>query len=119
MKKKHRGHYCKICHEYKANEKFSGKGHANHICKACSKLSVKQRKELQQADIITEADFNLPISDDEPDYDLFDDCIYPETAGFAELDSEDKETVSGDIYDVLNEFIRMRGYIPEKSTNRK
>jgi len=25
--KKH-GHYCKICGEYKANEKFSGKGHA-------------------------------------------------------------------------------------------
>ena len=29
--KKH-GHYCKICGEYKANEKFSGKGHAAHIC---------------------------------------------------------------------------------------
>ena len=23
-----KGHYCKICGEYKANEKFSGKGHA-------------------------------------------------------------------------------------------
>ncbi len=33
------GHYCKICGEYKANEKFSGKGHAVHICKACSKLN--------------------------------------------------------------------------------
>lgn len=28
-------HYCKICQTYKANEKFSGKGHAAHICKAC------------------------------------------------------------------------------------
>ena len=28
--KKH-GHYCKVCGEYKANEKFSGKGHASHI----------------------------------------------------------------------------------------
>ena len=27
--KKH-GHCCKICGEYKANEKFSGKGHAAH-----------------------------------------------------------------------------------------
>ena len=27
------GHYCKICGEHKANEKFSGKGHAAHICK--------------------------------------------------------------------------------------
>jgi len=25
---KKRGHYCKICGEYKSNEKFSGKGHA-------------------------------------------------------------------------------------------
>lgn len=119
MKKKHRGHYCKICHEYKANEQFSGKGHAVHICKACSKLSVKQRKELQRADIITEADFNLPVCDDEPDYDLFDDCIYPETTGFAGLDDEDKEAVSEDIYDALNEFICMRGYIPEKRHKQK
>lgn len=35
--KKH-GHYCKVCGEYKANEKFSGKGHAAHICKACAAL---------------------------------------------------------------------------------
>jgi len=32
-KKRPHGHYCKICGEYKANEKFSGKGHAAHICK--------------------------------------------------------------------------------------
>ena len=34
-KKKRQGHYCRICGEYKANEKFSGRGHAQHICKAC------------------------------------------------------------------------------------
>ena len=39
------GHYCKICVEYKANEKFSGKGHAAHICKACSKLSAAEKAE--------------------------------------------------------------------------
>ena len=37
------GHYCKICGEYKANEKFSGKGHAVHICKACSRLSAAEK----------------------------------------------------------------------------
>lgn len=37
------GHYCKICGEYKANEKFSGKGHAAHICKACSRLSAAEK----------------------------------------------------------------------------
>ena len=35
---KKRGHYCKVCGEYKANEKFSGKGHAAHICKTCAAL---------------------------------------------------------------------------------
>lgn len=34
-KKIRQGHYCRICGEYKANEKFSGKGHAQHICKSC------------------------------------------------------------------------------------
>ena len=45
MPKKNRphGHYCKICGEYKANEKFSGKGHAAHICKACSRLSAAEK----------------------------------------------------------------------------
>lgn len=43
-KKKHpHGHYCKICGEYKANEKFSGKGHAAHICKVCSRLSAAEK----------------------------------------------------------------------------
>ena len=44
-KKKNRphGHYCKICGEYKANEKFSGKGYAAHICKACSRLSATEK----------------------------------------------------------------------------
>ncbi len=41
------GHYCKICGEYKANEKFSGKGHAAHICKDCSKLSAAEKEESQ------------------------------------------------------------------------
>lgn len=44
-KKHHQGHYCKICGQYKANEKFSGKGHAAHICKACSSLSATEKSE--------------------------------------------------------------------------
>jgi len=45
--KKHKpqGHYCKVCGEHKANEKFSGKGHAAHICKACMKLAPAERSE--------------------------------------------------------------------------
>jgi len=41
----HKGHYCRICGEYKSNEKFSGKGHAAHICKACASKSPAQKSE--------------------------------------------------------------------------
>lgn len=40
-------HFCKICGEYKANEKFSGKGHAAHICKQCAKLPIEKRNEMR------------------------------------------------------------------------
>lgn len=43
---KKRGHYCKICGEYKANEKFSGKGYAAHICKACASLPPEKKSEM-------------------------------------------------------------------------
>lgn len=42
---KKRGHYCKVCGEYKANEKFSGKGHAEHICKTCAALPPEKQAE--------------------------------------------------------------------------
>ena len=41
MAKKPRGHFCRICHQRKSNEKFSGRGHAAHICKACAKRGNK------------------------------------------------------------------------------
>ena len=43
--KKH-GHYCKVCGEYKANEKFTGKGHAAHICKSCASLPPEKKSEM-------------------------------------------------------------------------
>ena len=42
---KKRGHYCKVCGEYKANESFSGRGHAAHICRKCAALPAAQRSE--------------------------------------------------------------------------
>ena len=51
------GHYCKICGEYKANEKFSGKGHAAHICKVCSRLSAAEKAEAQTITRLT----NFPM----------------------------------------------------------
>ena len=46
-KKKRQGHYCRIWGRYRANEKFSGKGHARHICKDCAreqKAAARQRR---------------------------------------------------------------------------
>lgn len=54
---KKRGHYCKICGEYKANEKFTGKGHANHICKACASLPPEKKAEMMTLNRL----FNLPL----------------------------------------------------------
>jgi hypothetical protein len=64
MKKKRQGHYCKVCGERKANEKFSGKGHANHICKACSALPVARRNELQRINRIFGIGMNFYIPKD-------------------------------------------------------
>ena len=55
MKKK-RGHYCKVCGEYKANEKFSGRGHAAHICKACASLPPEKKAEMMTVNRL----LNLP-----------------------------------------------------------
>ena len=42
--------------EYKANEKFSGKGHAAHICKTCAALPPeKQAEEMMLTRLV-----NLP-----------------------------------------------------------
>ena len=54
-----KGHYCKICGEYKANEKFSGKGHAAHICKECARLPVEKRNEIQTINRLMDLPFRL------------------------------------------------------------
>ena len=48
-KKKYGGHYCWVCKRIRANEKFSGKGHAKHICKDCwSKRKIEKKKLANQ-----------------------------------------------------------------------
>ena len=37
-RKRQSGHYCWSCDRMRANEKFSGKGHARHLCKECARL---------------------------------------------------------------------------------
>jgi hypothetical protein len=48
MAKRRRGHYCWSCDRHRANERFSGKGHARHLCRDCSRLS-KDELEFRQA----------------------------------------------------------------------
>ena len=49
------GHYCSICGEYKANEKFSGSGHKEHICKEC--MSSFSKAERTKAKTIERLDY--------------------------------------------------------------
>ena len=53
------GHYCKICGRRRANEKFSGSGHAAHICKDCARLLIEKRNELQTLTRIENLPFYL------------------------------------------------------------
>ncbi len=48
-KKKRRGHYCRVCGRQRANEKFSGKGHARHICRDCEREQRRSRRERKKA----------------------------------------------------------------------
>ena len=77
-KKKHRGHYCKICGEYKSNESFSGKGHAQHICKKCMSEMKKGNKKV----------LNLPFGDDE--FEIVDTDEYIVSVLYG--NSEERET---------------------------
>lgn len=61
-KKKHQGHYCRICGEYKANEKFSGKGHARHICKQCQSLPEDVKADRVRCNEVERAAFKYPMS---------------------------------------------------------
>ena len=50
------GHYCKVCGRFRANEKFTGKGHATHICKDCAKLPPEEKAKQETLNRL----FNLP-----------------------------------------------------------
>ena len=41
-RKQRSGHYCWSCDRMRANEKFSGRGHAQHLCKDCARLGKEE-----------------------------------------------------------------------------
>ena len=56
MKKRH-GHYCKVCGEYRASEKFSGRGRGSHICKRCMSLPLDERNANEKLTKINRMEF--------------------------------------------------------------
>ena len=90
-KKKHQGHYCKVCGEYKSNESFTGKGHKNHICKKCAKMSKEDREKMMKGDFEEDPDLleDIALSFDEGDGEdqSSDAAYYDGYLGFVGLDS--------------------------------
>lgn len=115
-KKKHPGHYCRICGEYKANEKFSGKGHARHICKSCMSASNKGTSSSLSNE--------EPIVYDEDEYSSFFmdldeiDLLPPsyEDKTFKKLGREEKTALKILIGDVITEYWSENRQIPFSET---
>ncbi|PXV62703.1 RimJ/RimL family protein N-acetyltransferase [Dysgonomonas alginatilytica] len=86
-KKKKQGHYCRVCGERKANEKFSGKGHAKHVCKECNALPQEKKNELQLLNQISKIAEKYPRSG--KDWELLEKYSknkkYPEAMEFAQM----------------------------------
>jgi hypothetical protein len=140
MAKKRQGHYCKICGEYKSNEKFSGKGHAAHICKKCAGLPLTRRNELQRIGRVERIDAKLRLTKEE--WDLLEkyakSTTYPELKSYAagvlehkrmmrelrkpsieelsysDLEDDEKEEVGELLYNDLCFFIEDADAIPDE-----
>ncbi len=60
-KRKHGGHYCKVCGCHKSNESFSGRGHARHICKECQSLPKDEQADMMRCNEVERAAFRFPM----------------------------------------------------------
>lgn len=103
-KKRHRGHYCKICGCYLPNEKFTGKGHARHICKSCSTKPKEVEEDIKWEDYIVE---------EEIDTDELMDELPVEPIPFAELERDMRYEIEDLLEANINEFMIRKDYIPE------
>lgn len=144
-KKKRQGHYCKICDQWKANEKFSGKGHAAHICKECASLPIERKNELQRINKVERISEKIRLTKEE--WDLLEKYSknkkYPELKEYAadvlahhrqmkedrkpqieeiaysDLEDELKEEIEEHLYIDLDFFIEEKGFIPEEKHLKK
>ncbi|MDR1593652.1 MAG: hypothetical protein LBS43_04090 [Prevotellaceae bacterium] len=144
-KRKRQGHYCKICGEIKANEKFSGKGHAAHICKSCASLPIERRNELQRINRVERISEKFRLTKEE--WELLEKYSknkkYPELQEYAtdvlahhrqmkedrkpqieevlysNLEEELKEEIDDHFYDDFLFFMEEKGYAPEEKHFKK
>ena len=115
-KKKPQGHFCKVCCEYKANEKFSGKGHAQHICKQCMS-ALRHGTAADEAEITADGDFPdcIYVPDNGEDCDCMPGDFLPdicEKKNFKKLDRDEKQAVKGFIVDIVTEYWNEKRQIP-------
>jgi hypothetical protein len=47
-------HYCRVCRSYRANERFTGRGHRTHVCKDCQNLPSDDRASIEAEDEISD-----------------------------------------------------------------
>lgn len=106
-KEKQQGHYCKICGEHKANEKFTGKGHALHICKACMS-AIKSGKKIE-VDTKNGEDPECYGLGYEPDDSL---PIISEKKSFKKLKQDEKAVLKVFISDIVTEYWQSNRQIP-------
>lgn len=110
-KKKHRGHYCKICGEYKSNESFSGKGHAQHICKKCMSEMKKGNKKVLELPF-GENEFEIVNADEYVESILYGNSEDRETKTFRKLSREQKLVLKAIVQDEVALYWQTYRQIP-------
>ncbi len=104
----------KICREIKANEKFSGKGHAKHICKSCQSMPADKRADMmnsQNVDVLSELN-----DEDMYDYTDIDNLpIFSEKKKFTDLDGDEKTLLRDYIRSEITEHCEYSGSYPNEN----
>ena len=109
-KKKRQGHYCKICGEIRANEKFTGKGHAAHICKFCQLLSNEEKADMSRCQ-------DIANKMQGKEFDIFKDAdidnmpVFSEKKKFTELDTSEKTLLRDYICSQIDEHWTLSGKV--------
>ena len=111
MAKKHKGHYCKICDEYKSNESFSGKVHAQHICKGCMGEMKKGNKKVLDLPF-GDNEFEMVDADEYIDTILYGNNEERETKTFKKLNREQKMVLKAIVQDEVTLYWQAYRQIP-------